>query len=88
MSKKLHVIVIAITPFDQRGGLDENLYRRQLRRLRDAGWLEGYEAWFARRAQQQAEQPAAPAPEPVVPEEVQLLRQIRDSLQGWDESAY
>ena len=32
--------------------------------------------------QQQAEQPAAPAPEPVVPEEVQLLRQIRDSLQS------
>jgi large conductance mechanosensitive channel len=32
--------------------------------------------------QQAAEQAPAPAPEPVVPEEVQLLRQIRDSLQS------
>lgn len=32
--------------------------------------------------QQVAEQPVAPPAEPVVPEEVQLLRQIRDSLQS------
>ena len=32
--------------------------------------------------QQAAEQAPAPAPEPVVPEEVQLLRQIRDNLQN------
>ena len=32
--------------------------------------------------QQAAEQAPAPAPEPVAPEEVQLLRQIRDSLQS------
>ena len=32
--------------------------------------------------QQVAEQPVTPPSEPVVPEEVQLLRQIRDSLQS------
>ena len=37
MSKKLSVIVICITPFDARGRVDENAFRTQLRRLRDAG---------------------------------------------------
>src|SRR3954462_8588460 len=35
--KKLSVVVITLTPFDEQGGLDEAAYRTQLRRLRDAG---------------------------------------------------
>lgn len=34
--KKLSVVVVAITPFDAEGRLDEETYRKQLRRLRDA----------------------------------------------------
>ena len=37
MAKKLGVIVISITPFDEQGRLDENALRLHLRRLRDAG---------------------------------------------------
>ena len=37
MKKKLSVVVITLTPFDAEGRLDVPEYRRQLRRLRDAG---------------------------------------------------
>jgi 4-hydroxy-tetrahydrodipicolinate synthase len=37
MEKKLSVVVISIVPFDEDGAIDEAAYRRQLRRLRDAG---------------------------------------------------
>ncbi len=37
MVKKLSVVVISITPFDDAGRLDEAALRRHLRRLRDAG---------------------------------------------------
>jgi dihydrodipicolinate synthase/N-acetylneuraminate lyase len=37
MEKKLHAIVVSITPFDEKGQLDENAYRLHLRRLADAG---------------------------------------------------
>lgn len=37
MNKKLSVIVISITPFDDNGQLDEAAFRKHLRRLRDAG---------------------------------------------------
>jgi 4-hydroxy-tetrahydrodipicolinate synthase len=37
MDKKLSVIVICITPFDQQGRVDEAALRRQFGRLRDAG---------------------------------------------------
>lgn len=37
MNKKLSVIVISITPFDEEGRLDEAAFRRQLGRLREAG---------------------------------------------------
>ena len=37
MAKKLSVVVISLTPFDEQGRLDEPAYRRQLGRLRDAG---------------------------------------------------
>jgi 4-hydroxy-tetrahydrodipicolinate synthase len=37
MDKKLSVVVISITPFDDKGQLDEAAYRKQLHRLRDAG---------------------------------------------------
>lgn len=37
MNKKLSVIVICITPFDDKGRIDETAFRTQLRRLRDAG---------------------------------------------------
>ncbi len=37
MAKKLSVIVITITPFDEKGRLDEAAYRKHLGRLRDAG---------------------------------------------------
>ena len=37
MNKKLSVIVISITPFDEKGRLDEAAFRQHLHRLRDAG---------------------------------------------------
>src|SRR6266542_3384913 len=37
MNKKLSVVVICITPFDDQGSLDERAFRRQLGRLREAG---------------------------------------------------
>jgi 4-hydroxy-tetrahydrodipicolinate synthase len=37
MAKKLSVVVISITPFDDEGRLDEAALREHLRRLRDAG---------------------------------------------------
>ncbi len=37
MSKKLSVIVVCLTPFDSKLAFDEAAYRRQLRRLREAG---------------------------------------------------
>lgn len=37
MNKKLSVVVISVTPFDEKGRLDEAAFRRQLGRLRDAG---------------------------------------------------
>src|SRR5688572_25463862 len=37
MEKKLSVVVICIIPFDKDGKVDEAMYRRQLRRLSDAG---------------------------------------------------
>jgi 4-hydroxy-tetrahydrodipicolinate synthase len=37
MKKKLSVVVITLTPFDEEGCLDEAAYRRQLGRLRQAG---------------------------------------------------
>ena len=37
MEKRLHPIVISITPFDERGVLDEAAFRAHLRRLADAG---------------------------------------------------
>ncbi|MBI4189565.1 MAG: dihydrodipicolinate synthase family protein [Betaproteobacteria bacterium] len=37
MNKKLSVVVISITPFDEKGQLDETAFRQHLRRLRDAG---------------------------------------------------
>jgi len=37
MDKKLSAVVISITPFDERGGLDEAALRRQLGRLRESG---------------------------------------------------
>jgi 4-hydroxy-tetrahydrodipicolinate synthase len=37
MNKKLSVVVISLTPFDERGAIDEAALRRQFGRLRDAG---------------------------------------------------
>ena len=37
MEKKLHAIVVSITPFDEKGELDEKAFRLHLGRLRDAG---------------------------------------------------
>jgi 4-hydroxy-tetrahydrodipicolinate synthase len=37
MDKKLSVVVISIIPFDERGRIDEAGYRRQLRRISEAG---------------------------------------------------
>jgi 4-hydroxy-tetrahydrodipicolinate synthase len=37
MEKKLHVIVVSVTPFDDKGRLDEKAFRLHLGRLRDAG---------------------------------------------------
>ena len=44
MNKKLSVLVISITPFDDKGRLDEAAFRKHLGRLRDAGvsvWVAG-----------------------------------------------
>lgn len=37
MKKKLSVVVISITPFDEKGRFDEKAYRKHLGRLREAG---------------------------------------------------
>lgn len=37
LGKKLSVVVVCITPFDEDGSLHENYFRRQLRRLGEAG---------------------------------------------------
>ena len=37
MTKKLSAIVISITPFDEKGRLDEPAFRFHLGRLREAG---------------------------------------------------